>query len=43
MVIPVGTGEVQRMMRITKVKEGTMKEEVFDQFSFVPMVEGRKG
>ena len=43
MVIPVGTGEVQRMMRISKVKEGILKEEVFDQFSFVPMVEGKKG
>jgi protein-L-isoaspartate(D-aspartate) O-methyltransferase len=43
MVIPVGTGEVQRMMRITKIQKGALKEEVFDHFSFVPMVEGRKG
>jgi len=42
MVIPVGEGKVQRMLRITKGKEGEMIEEEFDQFSFVPMVEGRK-
>ncbi|MGZ8551520.1 MAG: protein-L-isoaspartate O-methyltransferase family protein, partial [Chitinophagaceae bacterium] len=42
MVIPVGTGEVQRMMRITKLETGALKEEVFDSFSFVPMLEGRK-
>ena len=42
MVIPVGEGKVQRMVRITKGKDGDMIEEEFDQFSFVPMVEGRK-
>ena len=42
MVIPLGAGEVQRMMRITKLENGALKEEVFDQFSFVPMVGGRK-
>lgn len=42
MVIPVGLGEVQQMMRITKFANGSLKEEVFDHFSFVPMVEGRK-
>lgn len=41
MVIPVGEGNVQRMLRLTKQPDGTMKEEVFDNFSFVPMVEGR--
>lgn len=41
MVIPVGTGEVQRMMRITKLENGALKEEVFDNFSFVPMLEGK--
>ncbi|MEP7372570.1 MAG: protein-L-isoaspartate(D-aspartate) O-methyltransferase [Chitinophagaceae bacterium] len=41
MVIPVGMGEVQRMMRITKLENGAMKEEVFDNFSFVPMLEGK--
>lgn len=43
MVIPVGTGEVQRMMRITKLPGGSLKEEVFDNFSFVPMVGGKNG
>src|SRR5439155_25638820 len=42
MVLPVGTGEVQRMMRITKVQHDVLKEEVFDHFSFVPMLEGKK-
>ena len=42
MVIPVGVGEVQRMMRITKLHGGAIKEEVFDNFSFVPMLEGKK-
>lgn len=42
MVIPVGGGEVQRMMRITKMENGAIREEVFDNFSFVPMLEGKK-
>ncbi len=42
MVIPVGAGDLQRMMRITKLPNGAMKEEVFDHFSFVPMIEGKK-
>ena len=42
MVLPLGEGEVQRMMRVTKMKNGAVKEEVFDNFSFVPMLEGRK-
>jgi protein-L-isoaspartate(D-aspartate) O-methyltransferase len=41
MVIPVGEGAVQKMVRITKNSDGTTSEEVFDKFSFVPMVEGR--
>jgi protein-L-isoaspartate(D-aspartate) O-methyltransferase len=42
MVLPLGSGEVQRMMRITKLESGALKEEVFDHFSFVPMIEGKK-
>ena len=42
MVIPLGSGEVQQMMRITKLESGALKEEVFDHFSFVPMVGGKK-
>lgn len=43
MVLPLGSGEVQRMMRISKLENGALKEEVFDHFSFVPMIEGKKG
>jgi protein-L-isoaspartate(D-aspartate) O-methyltransferase len=42
MVLPVGSGEVQRMMRISKIRDAAVKEEVFDHFSFVPMLEGKK-
>lgn len=41
MVIPVGSGNVQQMLRLTKQADGTATEEVFDNFSFVPMVEGK--
>jgi protein-L-isoaspartate(D-aspartate) O-methyltransferase len=41
MVIPVGEGNVQRMLRLTKQPDGLTTEEVFDNFSFVPMMEGR--
>jgi protein-L-isoaspartate(D-aspartate) O-methyltransferase len=41
MVIPVGTGEVQVMKRMTKQKDGSLKEEIFDRFSFVPMLGGK--
>ncbi len=40
MVIPVGAGDRQQMMRLTKLPDGSLKEELFDYFSFVPMVEG---
>jgi len=41
MVIPVGEGHVQRMLRLTKAEDISIKEEIFDNFSFVPMVEGK--
>lgn len=41
MVIPVGDGKVQRMLRLTKQEGGIIREEEFDNFSFVPMVEGK--
>ena len=41
MVIPLGAGDLQQMMRITKLENGALKEEVFDHFSFVPMLGGR--
>jgi protein-L-isoaspartate(D-aspartate) O-methyltransferase len=42
MVIPLGSGDTQQMMRITKLDNEVMKEEVFDHFSFVPMLVGKK-
>jgi protein-L-isoaspartate(D-aspartate) O-methyltransferase len=42
MVIPVDEGVQQRMMRLTKNEDGTWKEEIFENFSFVPMIVGRK-
>ena len=41
MVIPVNEGDVQRMLRITKQPDGSLKEESFEQFSFVPMLTGK--
>ncbi len=41
MVIPLDKGEVQRMLRITKNTDGTLKEESFEEFSFVPMLTGK--
>lgn len=43
MVIPVNeSADVQRMMRLTKRADGSLQEERFETFSFVPMLEGRK-
>lgn len=39
MVIPVGDLETQEMHRITKISAEEYKEEVFGNFSFVPMLE----
>jgi len=41
MVIPVGSGGVQIMKRLIKQADGTLKEEVYDRFSFVPMLGGK--
>ncbi len=41
MVIPVDEENVQRMLRITKLEDGSLKEEAFEQFSFVPMLQGK--
>jgi protein-L-isoaspartate(D-aspartate) O-methyltransferase len=41
MVIPIGTGKVQVMERIIKLEDGSIKTEVFDKFSFVPMLGGK--
>lgn len=42
MVIPVGAGDMQQMRRVTRLESGAIKEEVFDNFSFVPMLTGKK-
>ena len=42
MVVPVGSGDVQVMKRLIKEPGGNMKEEVYDKFSFVPMLGGKK-
>lgn len=43
MVIPVDEDQHQRMLRITKMADGSTSEEAFDNFSFVPMLSGRNG
>ena len=43
MVIPVDEGEHQRMLRITRQVDGSITEEAFKNFSFVPMLSGRNG
>lgn len=41
MVIPVDEGDTQRMLRLTKLEDGSTREEAFEQFSFVPMLTGK--
>ncbi len=41
MVVPVNEGDAQRMLRITKIADGSVNEEAFDNFSFVPMLAGK--
>lgn len=43
MVIPLDEGQHQRMLRLTKNEDGTVTEEAFENFSFVPMLSGKKG
>jgi protein-L-isoaspartate(D-aspartate) O-methyltransferase len=43
MIIPVDEGEAQRMIRLTKQADGSATEELFDLFSFVPMLTGKNG
>ena len=43
MIIPVDEGVHQRMLRITKNADGSISEEAFDNFSFVPMLKGKRG
>lgn len=41
MVIPRDEGDSQRMLRIWKNMDGSLTEEAFDHFSFVPMLKGK--
>ena len=41
MVIPLDEGANQRMLRLTKKEDGTWSEEIFENFSFVPMLVGK--
>ena len=42
MVIPVGEGAFQQMKRLTKLADGSYTEEIFEAFSFVPMLGGKE-
>lgn len=42
MVIPIGGAEGQRMFRIAKTGDNIFEQEVYDNFSFVPMLGGKK-
>ena len=42
MVLPLGEGKTQQMARITKLDNGEIIEEYFHNFSFVPMLTGKK-
>jgi protein-L-isoaspartate(D-aspartate) O-methyltransferase len=42
MIIPLDESDgAQRMLRLTKKRDGSLKQEKFDSFSFVPMLEGK--
>ncbi len=40
MVVPFGSGNIQKMLRITKMPDGSLKKETFGDFRFVPMLKG---
>jgi len=42
LVIPVGGDDVQRMIRLRKMKDGTFKREDWGEFRFVPMLEDKE-
>lgn len=43
MVIPLNDDDKQRMLRLTKMPDGSLQEEAFHHFSFVPMLSGKAG
>ncbi|MBK6543899.1 MAG: protein-L-isoaspartate(D-aspartate) O-methyltransferase [Saprospiraceae bacterium] len=40
LVIPLNVGSLQKMIRITKLEDETLKKEQFGDFRFVPMLKG---
>lgn len=40
MVIPLGQGDLQKMLRITKSEDGSLKKENFGNYRFVPFLKG---
>ncbi len=40
MVIPLGQGDLQKMLRITKNEDGSLKKENFGNYRFVPFLKG---
>lgn len=42
MVIPINEGSLQRMIRLTKNADNSLEEEAFNNFSFVPMLKGKR-
>lgn len=41
MVVPLEDNGIQKMIRLTKNQDGSLKEETFSNFSFVPMLKGK--
>jgi len=42
MVLPLGVAPSQVMLRLSKMENGEIIEEEFGNFSFVPMLKGKK-
>lgn len=42
MVLPLDEGSSQRMIRLTKQMDSSVTEEAFENFSFVPMLKGKR-
>ena len=40
LVIPYGEGEVQQMLKFTKMENGSIEKQTFGQFKFVPLLKG---
>lgn len=40
MVLPIGEGNIQQMIKITKMEDGRLQKENFGEFRFVPFLKG---